>query len=94
MDHAHGGSEAGFRDFLWTIIADGDSAFRSSPSVTASPMCLVAFGWDGGYGTSSAFRSQGRPDRRFADPADDGFAAAAAGAVLDFWTLAYQAIDD
>ena len=68
----------------------GVSMVTRRDSVSSSP---GRFGWDGAFGTSWA-----------SDPAEDmvcilmiqrfGFAPSAAGLNADFWTLAYQSIDD
>ena len=65
---------------------------RWSAGATTSPRFPDGFGWDGGYGTSWS-----------SDPTEDivgilmtqraGFPLSS-GVYLDFWTSAYQAIDD
>ena len=71
----------------------GDSACPSSPDVTTQPESSEPFGWDGGLGTS--WRSDPHEDMvtilmtqcAWTSPNPPNIS-------LDFWTSAYQAIDD
>ena len=51
------------------------------------------FGWDGGYGTSWYVGPRGGHGRDPDDPAP-GLPRSPPSVYLDFWTSAYQAIDD
>ena len=76
----------------WATATAGASACPSSPAATTSRV-PGRYGWDGGYGTSWA-----------SDPTEEMVAILMTQApwaspspppvYLDFWTSAYQAIDD
>ena len=91
-DHrsAHGGAEGQAPRCSSATVAAGASAWPWSPGATTVRPAASA-------GTAAMVRpptGSGRGyGRRPADPAHDGFAVAAR-AFTDFWTSAYQAIDD
>ena len=73
--------------------AAGASAWPSSPGATTCSPSPGRFGWDGGYGTSG-----------YPDPAEDLIGILLTQRMMDspvppkvfrdFWTSAYEAIDD
>ena len=52
------------------------------------------FGWDGAFGTSWWVDPEGGAGRRVHDPAPAGSCWLFPPVILDFWTSAYQLIDD